>query len=383
MSLSSSPDIRRDQALDWSALMHEVGPRFAERSRRYDANDAFVAENFAELKERGVFAAGVPRELGGGGASYPQLCAMLRTLARYCGSTALTLSMHTHVVATAAWRWRRDPEPLERLLRRIADEKLILVTSGASDWLTPSGKAERVEGGWRISARKIFASGIPAGDLFMTQAVYDDPEAGPTALHFAIPVTEPTVAPHDNWRVLGMRGTGSHDVTIKDAFVPDSAIVLRRPAGKWSLPFHLNPGMIPLPLVYAVYLGVAEAARDAALAIAAKRPSDPGLPYLVGEMENDLAAARMAHRDMVEAADTGEPGPETTNRIWTARTLVGRAAMRVVEKAMEAAGGSSFYRAAGLERLFRDVQGARFHRPQERSQLRFSGRLALGLDVDE
>jgi alkylation response protein AidB-like acyl-CoA dehydrogenase len=217
----------------------------------------------------------------------------------------------------------------------------------------------------------------------MTQAVYDDPEAGPTALHFAIPVTEPTVAPHDNWRVLGMRGTGSHDVTIKDAFVPDSAIVLRRPAGKWSLPFHLNPGMIPLPLVYAVYLGVAEAARDAALAIAAKRPGDPGLPYLVGEMENDLAAARMAHRDMVEAADTGEPGPETTNRIWTARTLVGRAAMRVVEKAMEAAGGSSFYRAAGLERLFRDVQGARFHRPQERSQLRFSGRLALGLDVDE
>ena len=189
MSLSSSADIRRDQAMDWSALMHEVGPRFAERSRRCDANDAFVAENFAELKERGVFAAGVPSELGGGGASYPQLCAMLRTLARYCGSTALTLSMHTHVVATAAWRWRRDPEPLEHLLRRIADEKLILVTSGASDWLTPSGKAERVEGGWRISARKIFASGIPAGDLFMTQAVYDDPEAGPTALHFAIPVT--------------------------------------------------------------------------------------------------------------------------------------------------------------------------------------------------
>ena len=100
-------------------------------------------------------------------------------------------------------------------------------------------------------------------------------------------------------------------------------------------------------------------------------------------MENDLAAARMALRDMVEAADTGEPGPETTNRIWIARTLVGRAAMRVVEKAMEAAGGSSFYRAVGLERLFRDVQGARFHRPQERPQLRFSGRLALGLDVDE
>ena len=87
---------------------------------------------------------------------------------------------------------------------------------------------------------------------------------------------------------------------------------------------------------------------------------------------------------MVEAAAGCEqPGPEITNRILIARTLVGRAAIRVVEHAMEIAGGASFFRAAGLERLFRDVQGARFHRPQERTQLRFSGRLALGLDIDE
>jgi hypothetical protein len=47
--------------------------------------------------------------------------------------------------------------------------------------------------------------------------------------------------------------------------------------------------------------------------------ADHGLPYLVGEMQNDLAA-RMAHRDMVEAAHTGEPGPATTNRVWIGRT---------------------------------------------------------------
>ena len=66
-----------------------------------------------------------------------------------------------------------------------------------------------------------------------------------------------------------------------------------------------------------------------------------------------------------------------------ARTLVGRAAVEVVEKAMEAVGGSAFYRAAGLERLFRDIQGARFHRPQQRTQLELSGRLALGLGFDD
>jgi alkylation response protein AidB-like acyl-CoA dehydrogenase len=378
-----SSDVRPEAARDWSRLMHELGPRFAERAGVHDTNDSFVAENFAELKVRKVFAAGVPKELGGGGASYPELCGMLRTLAGYCCSTALALSMHTHVVANAAWRWKRDPASAERLLRRIADENLVVVTSGGSDWLTPSGKAERVEGGWRINARKVFASGIPAGDLLMTQAIHDDPQGGPTVLHFAIPVSDPGIAPQDSWHVLGMRGTGSQDVLIKDVFVPDSGILLRRPAGTLSAPFHLSPGMIPLPLVYAVYLGIAESAYEAALAAARKRPDDQGLWYLVGEMHNDLTSARLAHRDMVEAANTGEPGLETTNRVWTGRTLVGRAVLRVVERAMEAAGSGSFYRTSKLERLFRDIQAARYHRPQEREQLRFSGRLALGLDVDE
>jgi alkylation response protein AidB-like acyl-CoA dehydrogenase len=374
MSPASHPNVRPQQLIDRLALMHELGPRFAERASTCDANDAFVADNFAELKARDVLATGVPSELGGGGASYAELCGMLRTLARYCGSTALALSMHTHTTS---------PASLDGLLRRIAGENLHLVTSGASDWLTPSGRAERVQGGWRITARKTFVSGIPTADLFLTQAICNDPQAGPTVLVFVIPTRQEGVTPQDNWRVLGMRGTGSQDVIIEDALVPDDAILLRRPAGKWSSPFHLNPGMIPLPLVYAVYLGVAEAARDAALTAARKRRDDPGLAYLVGEMENDLASARMVHRDMVEAVETGTPGVETTNRIWIGRTLLGRAAIRVVEKAMEVAGGSSFYRVSGLERLFRDVQGARFHRPQEPAQLRLSGRLALGFDVDD
>lgn len=383
MTLASRQDIHQ-QVVDWPLLMHELGPQFAARARTHDATDKFVAENFAELKTRGVFAAGVPSELGGGGAPYPQLCDMLRTLAHYCGSTALTLSMHTHLVATASWRWRRDPKPVEDLLRRIVNERLQLVGSGASDWLTPSGTAERVEGGWRVTGQKIFASGIPSGDLFMTQAVYNDPQAGPTALHFALPIKGPGIEPQDTWHVLGMRGTGSHHVVIKDAFVPESAVSLRRPAGRWIPIFHLYACIIPLPLIYAVYLGIAEAARDTALTFARKRRDDPELAHLVGEMENELAAARWAHRDMMEAADCcDETGPETTNRIVIARTLVGRAVTRVAEKALEAVGGSSFYRVSGLERLFRDIQGARFHRPQERTQVRFSGRLALGLGIEE
>jgi alkylation response protein AidB-like acyl-CoA dehydrogenase len=79
-------------AAAWLQLMRELGPRFAERAGVHDADDSFVADNFAELKSAGALAAGVPTELGGGGASYPDLCGMLRTLAHYCGSTALALA---------------------------------------------------------------------------------------------------------------------------------------------------------------------------------------------------------------------------------------------------------------------------------------------------
>jgi alkylation response protein AidB-like acyl-CoA dehydrogenase len=365
----------------WIALMNELGPAFAERAVQCDASDAYVAGNFSELKAKGVLAAGVPAELGGGGATYPELCEMLRVLARYCGSTALTLSMHMHPLATQVWRWRRDPGPVESFVRRVADERLQLVTSGASDWLDSSGVAARVADGWRISGRKTFASGSPTGDLLMTTAIDAASEPAPVVLHFALPLRAQGVTVQENWRTLGMRSTGSHDVVIEDALVPEAAISVRRPAGKWVAALHLAQ-MIALPLVFGCYVGVAEAMRDRVVAMAAKRGDRSGVCDMVGEMELDLASARIAHRDMVEAALTLEPGPETTNRIFIGRTLVGRSVLRVADIAMEALGGSAFYRAAGVERLFRDIQGARYHRPQARMQRDYSGRLALGQDVD-
>jgi alkylation response protein AidB-like acyl-CoA dehydrogenase len=372
-------DLEEMPEAGWIGLMHELGAVFAERADRSDANDEFVAENFVALKQRGVLAAGVPFELGGGGASYPELCDMVRVLGRYCGSTALTLSMHTHPLATIAWRWRRDPAALERILRRIVDEKIQLVTSGASDWLDGSGVAIPVEDGWRITARKRFASGSPIGDLLMTTAVDATSGPEPVVLHFAVPLRAPGVTVQDNWRTLGMRGTGSHDVVIENVHVPEAAVTMRRPPGKWVIPFHLMQ-MIALPLIFGCYVGVAEAMRDRAITLVAKRADNPGLLDIVGDMDTELACAQIAHRDMVEAAFMLEPGADASNRIFKCRTLVGRAVLRVAERAMEAAGGSAFYRETGLERLFRDIQGVRYHRPQERMQLRFCGELALGRD---
>lgn len=362
-------------------LMHELGPEFAVRAQRCDDEDLFVAENYAALKRHGVLTAGIPAELGGGGADHVELGEMLRVLARYCGSTALALSMHTHQVATAVWRWRRDPAPIEELLRSVAAKNLVLVSSGGSDWIAGSGKAERVEGGWRITARKIFASGVPVGDVLVTSAVWDDPQNGPTVLHFSLSLGARGVTVLNTWRVLGMRGTGSHDIAIDCAFIPDAGIMVRRPQGKWHLLFHVI-SLLAIPLIYSVYLGIAEAARDIAVDRARSRRDGQDIAYLVGEMENELAKARLAHRDMLDAAATAEPGEQTTNRVMTGRAILARSAICSVEKAMEVAGGGAFYRDFGLERRFRDVQAARFHPLQEKAQLRYAGRIALGLDID-
>jgi alkylation response protein AidB-like acyl-CoA dehydrogenase len=289
--------------------------------------------------------------------------------------------MHTHQVAAAAWRWKHQKAPVEGLLRRVAAEQIVLLSSGGSDWLHGSGTATPVDGGYRVDARKIFASGAPAADLFLTTAVHDDAPAGPTVLHIGVPMRSPGVRVLSTWRTLGMRGTGSHDVVLDGVFVPDAAVALRRPRGRWHPAVHLA-AMIAIPLIYAVYVGIAAAARDLALERARKRSVDAHLVDLAGGIDNALATARLALADMLAAASGNAPGPATTHRVMTGRAIVADAVLGTVDLAMEIGGGAAFYRDAGLERRFRDAQACRYHPLQERVQREFAGRLALGLDID-
>ena len=373
--------VGKPMTTDWTKKAEEIAAAIAEHSAKHDADDSFVAEGFAALEEAGFFTALVPEELGGGGASISEICEALKIIGAACGSTALAAAMHSHIIAVAAWRWKNQGAPTDGLLKRVVAEKLKLVSSGGSDWLTSAGKMEKVEGGYKLTARKAFASGSTVGNILNTSAVYDDPVDGPTVLHFGAPLKGEGVTIESTWRTLGMRGTGSDDVVFDGLFIPDAAIAGKRPQGQWHMLFHIL-SMIAFALIYAPYVGVAEGARNRALELAKKRPQDPLLAQLVGEMENRLLAARLAHARMVEIAENGAPGPETTSEAMQCRTLVGQAAIDTVTKAMEVAGGAAFYRKTGLERAFRDVQAARFHPLQEKPQLDLTGRVALGWDIN-
>lgn len=366
---------------DWVAFADQVGREIAATTARHDEEDSFVEEGFRALKEAGFFKALIPAELGGLGADYRDVCNAIRRLGTYCGSTALAFSMHSHLVAVPAWRWRHEKAPVEGMLKRVAAENLILISSGGSDWLPSNGRAVKAEGGFRVSAKKVFSSGCQMGDLLVTSAIHDDPEKGPTVLHFAVPFKAEGVRRLDTWRVLGMRGTGSHDVVLEDVFVPDAAIVARREPGKWHILFH-HIFALAFPLVYAAYVGVAEGARARALEIARDKPKTHALTIAAGRLENAFMQAEMSLDRMITIAETEASGPERTSRAAIAHTLTAQAAIETVERAMELVGGMSFYRDLGLERAFRDVQGARFHPLQEVPQLELTGRMALGMGID-
>jgi alkylation response protein AidB-like acyl-CoA dehydrogenase len=379
--MCASPQAQKDgENTDWNRVIDELGPRFAERAGDHDDNDTFVSENYAELKEHRFFSAQIPTELGGGGLLHSEMCDLIRRLATYCSSTALATSMHQHLIAASVWNYKHG-NPGQKLLEKVAAKELVLISTGAKDWLGSNGSVERADGGYHVSALKIFASGSPAGDMVITSAPYEDPEEGWQVLHFPVPLTAEGARIDEVWRAHGMRGTGSNNIVLEGVFVPDEAIALKRPRGDYHPAWNVIL-TVALPLIAAAYVGIAETAAEIARERAKKSPTDPILPILLGEMENQLAVAQVMHRSAVASAKNWdfEPTVENGNRALVHKTIVVRAAATTVAKAVEAAGGPGYLRSSVLERLSRDVTAGNFHPLAEKRQQLFTGRLAMGLD---
>ncbi len=371
METLDSTTTREDQ---WIDLVNSLGKDFAKRAPEYDASDTFVRENYEELKKHRFFSAMVPEALGGQGVSHTKMCEILRNLAHYDSSTALALSMHQHLLAANIWKYQHGKGG-EAVLKKVADQQLILISTGARDWLESNGSMEKVEGGYLVSAEKHFASQASIGNILVTSAPFEDPEKGWQVLHFPVPMHAEGVKTLDNWYTMGMRGTGSHTVQLEKVFVPESAIVLSRPQGEYHTLWNVVL-TVAMPLIMSVYVGIAERAVEVTLKNVAMKPH---LPILLGEMHNELINAQVILKDMISLTNNFdfEPTDEIGQAILCRKTLAAKSAIHTVEKAMEAMGGRSFFRAFELERLFRDVHAGIFHPLPEKTQQQFTGEFLL------
>jgi alkylation response protein AidB-like acyl-CoA dehydrogenase len=375
------------------ALAAELGARFAPRAAGHDRENTFVHENYHELRAAGYHALAVPGELGGLGANLRQVCYAQAELARFCGSTALAINMHIYLTLTNVYRWKNGAAAAEGVLRRAASEGLILMTSGGSDGLWPTATAVKEDGGYRVTGRKRFCSQAPVADVLTTMAAYDDPAEGRVVLAVSIPTGSDGFRIVDSWDTLGMRATSSHDVQLDGVLVKEAQVAARRPWGRLD-PVLRNALIHFAPTSSAVYYGIAAGARDEAVRTIARRrrgdgeplAQDPALQRLVGEMDSKLRTAWWAligglselGDDYAYALDD-----DNCNTVLLAKRHVVTAAVEIVDLAMEAVGGSSFYKGSPLERAYRDVRGGTFHPLPPEKTLVLAGRLALGLPVDQ
>jgi alkylation response protein AidB-like acyl-CoA dehydrogenase len=362
----------------WIEIVHKLGKDFESRAEKYDREDLFVSENYISLKENGFFTALIPKELGGSGVTHSEMCDILRTLAQYCSSTALALSMHQHLLAANVWKYKQG-QGAEEMLRNVASKQPVLVSTGANDWLESSGQVEKTKDGYLVSAVKHFASQSAIGDVLVTSAPYEDPELGWQVLHFPVPFKSQGVTVLNNWNSLGMRATGSHSVKLEKVFVPESSITLRRPRGEFHPVWNVIL-TVAMPLIMSVYLGIAQKACRIAVEHSKKQKKLKSyIPELIGAMHNELTTAELNVKDMIRIANDFDFKAIDQNGqdILTRKTNTANACIGVVEKAMEIVGGQGFYRSFGLERLFRDVQAAKYHPMQEKDQLQFTGEYLL------
>jgi alkylation response protein AidB-like acyl-CoA dehydrogenase len=381
LELDDADTAAPERFVEWAA---SLGAEIAEHARPHDLEGSFVDESYQLLRSSGYLALAVPTELGGHGADIAQVAMAQRELARHCAATALASAMHHHIVLFTAWRYRRELPGAEATLRRVADEAIVLVSTGGADYTTPRGTAVAVEGGYRVSGRKVFASQVPAGDVFSTMFAYDDPEQGQRVLNMAVPVRAEGVRVIETWDTLGMRGTGSHDVEFTDVFVPADKVLANRPYGVLDGPLQVISS-IAFPVISAVYLGVAEAARDHAVAAIDEtdKVHDVSIQRMVGLMEHKLRTCGWAlDGALAVVGDDPAPSAETVAAVMSAKRTIAIEGVEVCDLAMEVVGGSAFFRTSPIEQCYRDVRGAKFHPLTPEQTLLYTARVKLGLPAD-
>ena len=221
----------------------------------------------------------------------------------------------------------------------------MLVSTGGADQTHPRGEATKVDGGYVVSGRKVFCSQSAAGTVMSTMFAYDDPEQGRRVLNMAVPIA---VGGRHRPRRLGHPRHAGHRQQqhrrSTDVFVPDERVLANRPYGVIDPPLQVIFS-IAFPIISGVYLGVAEAAYEAAVDAAATKANDPIVQRQVGLMRHRLQVASWALDGALdEVGDDPTPSMERVAAVMAAKREIALAGIEVCDLAMEVAGGPAFFK---------------------------------------
>ncbi|MBY0155884.1 acyl-CoA dehydrogenase family protein [Cytobacillus sp. FSL W8-0315] len=350
-------------------LMEKLSETFLSRAGKNDEEGLFPFENIKELKESGYTSLTVPRRYGGKEISLSEFLRLQEKIAEGDGSTALSIGWHMGIIKSLGEKNNWD----ESVFRALCEEvkKGALMNNCASEPQTgsptrggkPITSARKEEGFWIINGRKSFTTMAPVLDYFNVSATIE--ESGEIG-NFLIPRSSEGLEIEETWDSIAMRGTGSHDLLLKNVRVKQDALVeLFQPGKKGAAGWLLH---IP-----ACYLGIAQAAQDYAITFAKNYSPNsisgaiidlPNVQQKIGEMELELMRARHFLYSVAKKWD--EANDEARSRmqpeLGAVKLAVTNAAIAVVDLAMRVAGARSLSAKNPLQRYYRDVR-AGLHNP--------------------
>jgi alkylation response protein AidB-like acyl-CoA dehydrogenase len=394
---------RTERQLHFISLAQPLAARFAERAAEHDRFATFPHENYADLRAAGLPALVVPTDLGGWGANLLETLLTMETLAIGDGSTALNVTMHMQTLGEAAetGAWPRDlfahicRDAVRRgaLINSIATEpELGSPSRGGKPKTTATpvyanGKSSGPIEGWLINGRKNFGSMSPALDYMIIPAVLQ--EGSQEVARF---VVEPNARIEivETWDAMGLRSTGSHDIVLREVYVPHSHIIGRgamdKAASKATAGAKTNAWF--MLCVSAVYVGVALAALQSA-AVYAKERTPTALGKPIAELESiqrRLGQAELllhqARTLLYYSAEQWDRHPdrrvELSPMVIAAKVTATNHAVEAVDHCMRVAGGVSMMKTLPLERYYRDVRGGLSHPMNDDQALVMLGRQVVG-----
>jgi len=385
------------QDLD-SVLNDEMLARFASRAASYDRENRFFTEDFEELRAAKFLLLSLPVEFGGQGKLLADVCRELRRLAYYAPATALAVNMHLYWIGVAADLWRSGDTSLEWILREAAAGEIFAAGHAESGndlpVLLSTAKAERVEGGYRITGAKQFGSLTPVWTRFGIHAMDTSNPAEPKIIHAFMARDSSGYTIKNTWDVLGMRATRSDNTVLENVFIPDRYVARTVPAGGAGIDsFILSIFAWALMGFGNIYYGLAKRALDESIAAAKSKNSlavsrsmayHPEVQHAIAEMVIELESIAPHLESVAEDWSNGvDHGGQWPSKIFSAKYRAVEGSWRVVDLGLEVIGGHGIFRSAGYERLFRDARLGRIHPANSFLTHEVVAKTALGISLDE
>ena len=385
----SAGRLAHDDVVVWATSMVE---RLSERAAEAEELRELPQATMDDAVASGVFEMLVPSERGGHGLGLRSLGEMTRILAHGCVSSAWTLLF----LVLHNWFVARGPQEFQAA---VWGNRPYVLMPGT---LTPTGTATPVDGGYELTGRWQWATGVQHADWVMLNGLIRG-DKGPEARFFVLPIVDVEVV--DVWHTSGMRGTGSNDVVADRVFVPNhqtlAALELAGnfpPGAELSAdPFVRYPMVPVLTLVAAAAaLGGAEAAvehfrerlssRVLAYSMGDRQATQPASQVRLSQAQATVRAARLVWDDAVDqVCDIYDGGGvfETVDRgrVRLAAAQTVRLSIDAVSTVLEGSGASVHFADSPLQRISRDLLTLRGHMVFDWDRTaELAGKLELGLD---